>query len=132
MDFSLLTHLPLPHLIPRSLVSSWNWEKSSSPVPDTKHQLQALFLPRFLPCLFSAVSVGSIYPKIIHWIKETDLITVILFVLFKTGKRNGKKRPSLLPLLLSFQHRGFAPVLMYPSAVIFLSLCSKTVVLSSR
>lgn len=27
MDFSPLTHLPLPHLIPWSLLSSWNWEK---------------------------------------------------------------------------------------------------------
>lgn len=90
MDFSLLNHLPLPHLIPRSLLSSWNWEKSS-PAPNTKHQLQAPSLLRFLPCLFSAVSVGNIFTKIIHWIEETDFITIILFVLFKTGKETERK-----------------------------------------
>lgn len=90
MDFSPLTHLPLPHLIPGSLLSSWNWEKSS-PVPDTEHQLQASFLLRFLPRLFSAVSVGSIFTKIIHWIEERDLITMILFVLFKRGKEMERK-----------------------------------------
>lgn len=90
MDFSLLTHLPLPHLIPRSLLSSWNWEKSS-PVPDTEYQLQAPFLLHFLPFLFSTVSVGNIFTKIIHWIEETDFITIILFVLFKTGKEMERK-----------------------------------------
>lgn len=90
MDFSPLTHLPLPHLIPRSPLSSWNWEKSS-PIPDMEHQLQAPFLLHFLPCLFSAVSVGSIFSKIIHWIEEGDLITIILFVLFKTGKEMERK-----------------------------------------
>jgi len=79
MDFSPLTHLPLPHLIPRSLLSSWNWEKSN-PVPNTEHQLQAPLLLWFLPCLFSAVSVGSIFTKIIHWIEERDLITVVCFI----------------------------------------------------
>lgn len=120
VDFSPLTHLPLAHLIPRSLLSSWNWEKSS-PVSNTKHQLQAPFLLRFLPCLLSAVSVGSVFSKIIHGIEKRDLITVGLFVLFKMG-RNGKERPSLLAVLLSFECRGFSHVLMYPRSYFSLSL----------
>lgn len=113
MDFSPLTHLPLPHLIPRSPLSSWNWEKSS-PIPDMEHQLQAPFLLRFLPCLFSAVSVGSIFSKIIHWIEEGDLITIILFVLFKTGKEMERKGLHYYQcyLVLSVVF-FFSPVLMY-------------------
>lgn len=81
MDFSPLTDLPLLHLIPQSLLLSWSWEKSR-PAPNAEHQLQASLLLPSLPCLFSAVSVGSILTKIIHWIEERDLITVVLFVLF--------------------------------------------------
>lgn len=127
--FSSQTHLSLPHPIPGSLLSARNWEKSS-PVPHTKHQLQALFLLHFLPCLVSAVSVGSVFTKIIHWIEERDLITIILFVLFKTGKEMERKGlqccQCYLVLNVGF---FFSPVLMYPSTVIFLYHCSKIVVL---
>lgn len=128
MDFSLLTHLPLPHRIPRSLLSSWNWEKSS-PVPDTEHQLQAPFLLRFLPCLFSAVSVGNVFTKIIHWIEETDFITIILFVLFKTGKEMERKGLCCYYCYLVLNGVFSPPVLMYPSAIICLYHCSKIMVL---
>lgn len=128
MDFSPLTHLPLPRLIPGSLLSSWNWEKSS-PVPDTEHQLQAPFLLRFPPCLFSAVSVGSIFTKIIHWIEERDLIAIILFVLFKTGKEMERKGLHCYQCYWVLNVGVFfSPVLIYPSTVIFVYHCSKIAV----
>lgn len=131
MDFSPLTDLPLLHLIPQSLLLSWSWEKSR-PAPNTEHQLQASLLLPCLPCLFSAVSVGSIFTKIIHWIEERDLITLVLFVLFKAVRgRSGKDGPSLLPALLHSDCRFFFSCPDTFWCCCFLWSCNKIAVLWS-